>query len=118
MSVGVNNSHGFITLPTNSSSPLSCDPPTPSAHQRSLTQKHASTHASRPEPNDLYRPLKLVKRGFRDLEVPLNCGIIFDTIPSWFSSLRLSDWQDIYMLETDEVRLRQYHLPTWEFVKD
>lgn len=66
-----------------------------------------------------YRPLKLVKRGFVDNTEPvLSCGIRFEASPTWIWALRLSDWEAIYITDTDELRLRQYHQSTWLHSKD
>ena len=73
--------------------------------------------SSVPDLNE-YRPLKLVKRGFRDQSEPLSCGIVFESMPAWLWALRLSDWAKIYITDTDELRLRQYHLSTWTQVSN
>jgi hypothetical protein len=80
--------------------------------------KAPSKADSRSKPAAEYRPLKLVKRGFVDNAVPLMCGIRFESSPAWFWALRLSDWEAIYITDTDELRLRQYHQPTWLHTKD
>ena len=65
-----------------------------------------------------YKHLKLVKRGFSGKAEPLTCGIMFESNPAWVWALRLSDWEAIAITDTDELRLRQYHLSTWSLVSD
>ena len=72
----------------------------------------------RQAPTTENRPLKLVKRGFRDRTEPLSCGVAFESNPAWIWSLRLSDWEEIYITDVDELRLRQYHHSTWVHTKD
>ena len=45
------------------------------------------------------------------------CGVSFEGLPVWLWTLRLAEWSAIYITGTDEVKLRQYHVSTWEFVK-
>lgn len=65
-----------------------------------------------------YQHLKLVKRGHRGPEVPRACGFSFEFSPAWIWALRLSDWSTIYLTDTVELNLRQYHASTWSVVKD
>ena len=46
------------------------------------------------------------------------CGFSFESSPAWLWAFRISDWETIYLTDKDEVTLRQYHNPTWSFVKD
>jgi hypothetical protein len=62
-----------------------------------------------------YQKLKLVKRGHMALSEPLVCGLSFDSLPAWLWSFRFSDWAAILLTDTDERRLRQYHVSTWSF---
>lgn len=43
---------------------------------------------------------------------------MFEDIPAWLWAIRLSDWRDIYILDTDELRLRQYYTSTWSHTKE
>ncbi|KAI2503870.1 hypothetical protein MHU86_10595 [Fragilaria crotonensis] len=45
------------------------------------------------------------------------CGIRFEGLPFWLWTIRLAEWSDIYITDTDEVKLRQYHATTWEVMK-
>ena len=65
-----------------------------------------------------YKHLKLVKRGFSGKSRPMVCGLSFESLPAWFWALRLSDWEAIVVLDTDEVRLRQYYNTTWAQVAE
>lgn len=65
-----------------------------------------------------YHHLKLIKRGHRGAITPQVCGFTFEACPAWLWAVRLSDWETIYITDTDEVKLRQYHSSTWSFVKD
>ena len=69
-------------------------------------------------PGPLYQRLKLVKRGHRGRTEPQVCGVSFESCPVWIWAFRLSDWEAIYVTDTDELRLRQYHSSTWSFVQD
>ena len=65
-----------------------------------------------------YQRLKLVKRGYRETTVERVCGLSFEGFPVLIWSFRLSDWSKIYITDTDERRLRQYHVSTWSYAKD
>ena len=49
---------------------------------------------------------------------PLICGVKFESTPAWIWALRLSDWKEILIGDTDERRLRQCYPSTWCHVKD
>ena len=65
-----------------------------------------------------YTKLKLVKRGHMALMEPVVCGLSFEALPAWLWSFRLSDWAKVLITDTDEDKLRQYHVSTWSFWKD
>lgn len=44
------------------------------------------------------------------------CGVAFEGLPVWLWTIRLGEWSEIYITDTDEVKLRQYHVSTWELV--
>jgi hypothetical protein len=69
-------------------------------------------------PGPLYQRLKLVKHGHRGRTEPHVCGVSFESCPVWIWAFRLSEWEAIYVTDTDELRLRQYHSSTWSFVQD
>ena len=66
----------------------------------------------------VYKRLKLCKRGYREVNVQRVCGLIFEGLPVWLWSLRLSDWSRIYISVEDEKRLKADHPTTWEFAQD
>ena len=66
----------------------------------------------------VYKRLKLCKRGYREVSVQRVCGIMFEGLPVWFWSLRLSDWSVIYLSVEDEKRLKEDHPKTWDFAQD
>ena len=74
--------------------------------------------AGSPGPMQSYQRLKLCKRGYREAITPKVCGVSFEALPLWLWSIRLSEWSAIYITDTDEVRLRQYHVSTWEVVHE
>ena len=65
-----------------------------------------------------YQRLKLCKRGHRDAIVERECGVTFEDLPMWMWTMRLAEWSKIFITDTDELRLRQYHVSTWEFAKE
>ena len=71
-----------------------------------------------PEGEAVYQRLKLLKRGHREAMVSRSCGVQFEGLPFWLWTIRLAEWSTIYITGTDEVALRQYHVSTWEYVKE
>ena len=71
-----------------------------------------------PEGEAVYQRLKLSKRGHREAMVARSCGVRFEGLPLWLWTIRLAEWSTIYITGTDEVVLRQYHVSTWEYVKE
>ncbi|KAI2495940.1 hypothetical protein MHU86_18550 [Fragilaria crotonensis] len=65
----------------------------------------------------VYERLKLCKRGHREAIVARACGVVFEGWPFWLWTIRLAEWSEIHITDTDEVRLRQYHFSTWEWVR-
>ena len=64
-----------------------------------------------------YQRNKLCKRGHRAAIVERECGVCFEGLPVWLWTIRLAEWSTIYITDTDEAKLRQYHVSTWDFVK-
>lgn len=64
-----------------------------------------------------YQRLKVCKRGHREAFVEKVCGVSFEGLPVWLWSLRLAEWSTIYITDTDDLKLRQHHLTTWEFAR-
>lgn len=52
------------------------------------------------------------------MAVPQVCGVTFESFPAWIWAFRLSDWEGIYLTDSDELRLRQYHGETWAFLEN
>jgi hypothetical protein len=69
------------------------------------------------ESEQTYQRLKLCKRGHREQIVARVCGVTFEKLPMWLWTIRLAEWSHIYITDTDELKWRQYHVSTWEFVK-
>ena len=44
------------------------------------------------------------------------CGVVFEGLPVCLWTIRLGQWSEIDITDTDKVKLRQYHVSTWEFV--
>ena len=65
-----------------------------------------------------YKRLKLCKRGYREVSAQWVCGMIFEGLPVWLWSLRLSDWSLIYVSVEDEKMLKADHPKTWDFAQD
>ncbi|KAI2498994.1 hypothetical protein MHU86_15498 [Fragilaria crotonensis] len=65
----------------------------------------------------VYQRLKLTKCGHREASAQRVCGMSFEELPLWFWAVRLAEWSEIHITDVDEVRLRQYHLSTWEFAQ-
>ena len=63
-----------------------------------------------------YKRLKICKRGYREALVTRVCGVAFQGLPVWLWAIRLGEWSEIFISDTDEVNLRQYHASTWEQV--
>ena len=64
-----------------------------------------------------YQRLKVCKRGHREAFVEKVCGVSFEGLPVWLWSMRLAEWSTIYITDTDDLKLRQHHLTTWEFAR-
>ena len=65
-----------------------------------------------------YKRLKLCKRGYREATASKICGVSFEGCPVWLWAMRLTDWSEIVITGTDEERLRQSHVSTWDVVKE
>ena len=88
--------------------------PTVLVHREKIVRVSSRTGLEALQP---YQRLKMVKRGHREAFIERVCGVKFEGIPFWLWTLRLAEWSKVYIVDTDEARLRQYHLSTWEFVK-